>query len=258
MGTRSPIKLRLLSLLIVLSALVSGCVTETNDRLAQNKDPKKAVKAYVEAGMLYLQRNQMDNAHRTLTRAYEIDPNDPSVNNGLALFFSVEGDKPQTEMHFKKALSSDSQFSQARNNYAAFLFSEGRYKDAIEQLEIVTKDYSYDRRATVFENLGLCYLKVSDLAQAEKSFNRALKLNPNLPNALIELAEINFNRGDNQAARMYLGNYEKIAKPSSRQLWLGIRLQRILGDKNKEASYTLALKNMFPGSPEYQAYKASK
>ncbi len=258
MGNRSPVKLRWLNLLAAVCFLLAGCVTETNNRLSQNRDPQKAVKAYVEAGMLYLQRNQMENAHRTLNRAYDIDPNDAGVNNGLALFFSIEGDKAQTEKHFKKALATDPGFAQARNNYAAFLFSEGRYQDAIEQLERVTTEYRYEKRFAAFENLGLCYLRVGRVEDAEKSFNRALKLNPSLPVSTLEMAEILFDRKDYQAAGTYLSKYEKIAKPSSRQLWLGIRLQRVLGDKNKVASYELALRNMFPTSPEYQAYKAAQ
>lgn len=258
MGIRSPIKLRLLSWPLVLCLLLAGCVTETNDRLAQNKDPQKAVKAYVEAGMRYMQRNQMENAHRTLTRAYDIAPNDPAVNNALALFFSMEGDKAQTEKHYKRAISSDATFSQARNNYAAFLFKEERYKDAIAQLEKVTTDYRYERRFTAFENLGLCYLKVGETEKAEKAFNRALKLNPSMPVALLELAQIHFDKGDHVTAYGYLTSHEKLVRPSPRQLWLGIRLQRILGDQNRLASYELALRNMFPGSPEYQAYMASR
>lgn len=244
--------------LLALSLVLTGCVTETNNRLAQNRDPQKALKAYVDAGMLYMQRNQMDDAHRTLSRAYEIDPKDPSVNNAMALFFSIEGDKKQTEKHFKNALSTDPNFSQARNNYAAFLYKEGRFSDAIGQLEQVTADYRYERRPTAFENLGLCYQRVNETDKAEQAFSRAIRLNPNLSGALLELAHISFDKGNNQQASQYLASHEKLARPSPRQLWLGIRLQRVLGDKNKLASYELALRNMFPGSPEYQAYQASR
>ena len=244
--------------ILVVCLGLSACVTVTNDRLAQNRDPKKAVAAYVEAGILYIQRNQMENASRALTRAQKINPDDPAVNNGLALFYSVEGDKEQTEKYFRKALSSNPEFSQARNNYAAFLFQQGRTEDAIEQLEQVTRDYHYDRRFTAFENLGLCYLKTGDKDKAEKAFNRALKLNPDLTTSMLEMAQLSFDKGDNLSALRYLGRYEKVAQPNPRQLWLGIQLQRVVGDKNKLASYELALKNLFPGSPEYQAYKASK
>lgn len=248
---------RQLGMLLVLVVALAGCVTESNNRLEQNKDPEKAVKAYVDAGMLYMQRNQMENAHRTLKRAYDINPDDPSVNNALALFFSVEGDDALTEKHFKKALAEDENFSQARNNYAGFLFKRGDYREAIVQLERVTRDYRYENRFMAFENLGLCYQKAGDAKQAGQAFNRALKLNANLPVSILEMAHLAFEQGDTRMAKEYLTRYEKLSRPGPRQLWLGIRLQRVLGDKDKVASYALQLKNMFPASPEYQAYKAT-
>ena len=246
----------LVSGFLLVQGLV-GCVTETNDPLAQNRDPQKAARAYVEAGTMYMQRGKMEHANRTLTRAYEIAPDDPAVNNALALFYSIEGNDEQIEKHFKKALSEDPEFSQARNNYAAYLFDKGKYDEAIAQLERVTKDYKYLRRFKAFENLGICYLRKDDLESAKASFNRALQLNSNLPVALLEMADIALTEGDSRMASRYLKKYESIAQPSPRQLWIGIRLQRRLGDKDKLASYELALKNMFPGSEEYKEYKAS-
>ncbi|HEY0894045.1 MAG TPA: type IV pilus biogenesis/stability protein PilW, partial [Cellvibrio sp.] len=38
-------------------------------------------------------------------------------------------------------------------------------------------------------------------------------------------------------------------------LLLGIRLERVFGNKDKEASYLLVLKNRFPYSKEYLEYK---
>lgn len=247
---------------VVLSLLIgqglAGCVTETNDPLAQNRDPQKAAKAYVDAGTRYLQNRKMEHANRTLNRAYEIAPDDPAVNNALALFYVVEGEDEQAEKHFQHALSEDPNFSQARNNYAAYLYEKGRYQDAITQLERVIKDYQYTRRYTSYENLGICYLRVDREDDAIKMFNRALQLNPRLPTSLLEMAEIYLERGDTLMSSRYLAQYESFAQPSPRELWLGIRLQRILGDQDKLASYELALKNMFPNSDEYKAYKATQ
>jgi type IV pilus assembly protein PilF len=78
-----------------------------------------------------------------------------------------------------------------------------------------------------------------------------------MPVSTLELAEMALEDGDNQLTARYLRKYEKIAPSSPKQLWIGIRLQRNLGDKDKVASYALALKSMFPGSDEYKAYKAS-
>ncbi|MCP5016630.1 MAG: type IV pilus biogenesis/stability protein PilW [Ketobacter sp.] len=252
---RTTFKALLLGLL--LSQGLIGCVTETNDPLAQNRDPSKAARIYVEAGTRYLQTRNMENASRTLKRAYEIAPDDPAVNNAMALFYSMEGEDEQVVKHFERALKTDPGFSQARNNYAAYLFEKGRYDDAIAHLEKVTKDYEYPRRYTAFENLGICYLKKGDREAAAGAFNRALQLNQNLTTSLLEMASISLDDGNNLLAARYLKKYESIAQPSPKQLWLGIRLQRILGDKDKLASYELALKNLFPGSDEYKAFKAS-
>ncbi|MGB3623603.1 type IV pilus biogenesis/stability protein PilW [Ketobacter sp. MCCC 1A13808] len=256
MRLRNPLKI-VSPIVVVVCVVLSGCVTETNDPLAQNKDPAKAVKTYVEAATRYMQLNQMANADRTLKRAHEIAPDDPAVNNALALFYTIEGEDEQVERYYKKALSGDQAFSQARNNYASYLYRKERYQDAIDQLEKVAKDYRYQRRYTAFENLGVCYLKVGEREDARKAFNRALQLNTNMPVSTLELAELALEDGDNQLTERYLRKYEKIAPSSPKQLWIGIRLQRRLGDKDKVASYALALKSMFPGSDEYKAYKAS-
>ena len=44
----------------------------------------------------------------------------------------------------------------------------------------------------------------------------------------------------------------------ARGLWLGIRLERIYGDTDALASYELALKHLYPDSPEYKAYLQSQ
>ena len=258
MDQRCCRRLRKILLGLMATILLTACVTETNDRLAQNRDPEKAARTYVEVGIGYMQRRQMSNANRSLKRAQELAPEDPSVNNALALFYNMEGEQDEAERYFKKALQYDESFSQARNNYAVFLFENKRYQEAVTQLEKVTKDFRYPRRYTAFENLGICYLRLGDVALAKKAFNRALQLNPNQAVSLLELAEIAFNEGDHPLAARYLALYESVAKPSPRQLWLGIRLQREQGDKDKVASYELALKNMFPKSEEYRALKASK
>jgi len=45
-----------------------------------------------------------------------------------------------------------------------------------------------------------------------------------------------------------------VARPDAELLLLGIELARELNDANAEASYALALKNLYPDSREYQGY----
>lgn len=252
---------RMARVLFWLAAMLnlSACVTvESPNSLARNRDPDKAVDTYVKLGIRYLQQRNMDDASRTLNRAYEIKPEDPSVNNALALFYTVENEPEQVIKHYEAALEEDPGFSTARNNYAAFLYEQQQYQKAIEQLEVAVKDYSYTRRYQSYENMGMCYLQLGDPQSAEKAFKRALQLNPRMPKSLVEMADISFRKEEYRAANFYLTQLDKLGiKPNARLLWLEIQLSRVTGDKNKLASLELALKNLFPNSPEYKQYLES-
>lgn len=58
------------------------------------------------------------------------------------------------------------------------------------------------------------------------------------------------------SARYYAG-YAQLSQQNARSLWLGVQLARALDDDNTAASYGLALRNLFPGSAEYQLYRDS-
>src|SRR5690606_27000557 len=98
-------------------------------------------------------------------------------------------------------------------------------------------------------------LMLDDLGRAESALKHALTLDPSQDRAMIELAEIYFNQENYAEAKRYLDMYGKTTRHSARSLWLGIRLERIFGNRDQEASYALALKNLHPYSQEYLQYR---
>jgi type IV pilus assembly protein PilF len=243
---------------VLIALLMGGCIIETSSSsLARNKNIKKAVEAYISAGMIYLKEGDLGTASRKFKKAYELSPNNPEANNALALFYTVENEGEQVEKYYKAAISERSDYSVARNNYASFLFDQGRYTDARDQLLVVVKDYDYAQRNKSLESLGYCYLNLDDIANAERYFMRALQRNAQMGRSLLELAEINFNDGRYKRAERYLESFDRLSAPNPRHLWLAVRLQRILKNKHKLASFALALKNIFPESAEYNAYVTS-
>jgi type IV pilus assembly protein PilF len=48
------------------------------------------------------------------------------------------------------------------------------------------------------------------------------------------------------------------AAATAEALWLGVRVERRLGDRNSEASYALQLRNKFPNSREARALVAGQ
>lgn len=247
--------------LVIASSLcvLPGCVTvDAPNSMASNRDPVKAVKNYVALGLRYLQLGDTANASRALQRAYDINPDSPDANEALAMLYTRQNEPKQVEKHYKRALAVKSDFSKARNNYASFLYQQGRYQDAIEQLNIASADVRYTNRYQSFENLGLAYLKLDKPEEARKNFRRAIQLNPALPVSQIEMAALSLNDQDFRGASFYLQQFDRTGgRATAKKLWLEIQVARALGKNDKAASAALALKNLFPKSEEYKTYLQS-
>ena len=174
----------------------------------------------------------------------------------FALVYQSTGEYELAEENFEKAISLQNPFSRARNNYAAFLYSRDRFREAERQLEVVIRDTLYEARPRAFINLGLCRVRLGDMGGAQEAFERALTMDRDNVIALLELAHIEYGDKNWAAAEGYLEMYrDQVRRQPPRALWLGIRLSNKLGDRNAKASYTLALRNLYPNSPEFQAYQ---
>lgn len=67
----------------------------------------------------------------------------------------MEQETALAEKHFRKALASDKTDSSARYNFAAFLYNQRRFKEARQQMKLVSADLGYERRPQALYILGL-------------------------------------------------------------------------------------------------------
>jgi type IV pilus assembly protein PilF len=109
-----------------------------------------------------------------------------------------------------------------------------------------------------YVNAGVCTRRQGDIAAAEGYFLQALKARPTQPQALYQLADIAYARGDATRAKDYLMILEKVAAPGPEVLWLWLRVERKLGDRHAEASYAAQLRRSFPNSKEASALLAGR
>jgi len=248
----------LVLVLLLLQTLVA-CVTEVSGTLTGELDKEKAVDTSLRAGVAYLRKGDTSNAYRHLQRSLSIEPKSAEVNNAMAMLYRYDKDKENEELFLKKALRYDAKYAPAQNNYGAFLYRHGDYEAALKHLKKAAGDVGYDKRWQSFLNIGYCYTKLTRSIDAEQAFRRAIneKSDHHLPSANLELADILYERSHYVKAAKQLAVFAESAKPSPRSLWLGIRLARILNEKDKLASYELALRKLFPDSEEYEQYKGS-
>ena len=95
---------------------------------------------------------------------------------------------------------------------------------------------------------------LGDDKAAAEYFERALQVQPQQPQALYQLADLAFRRNALPEARMYLTRLSRSGTTfNAEALWLALRVERALGDRDAEASYSMQLRRNFPNSRETQA-----
>jgi type IV pilus assembly protein PilF len=236
--------------LVVLLCILQACVTESSGGLPDPAATPIRVQAQLDLARGYLEQGNIDRARTSLHSALEIDPRAVEAHTLLGVLYASESENALAEQYFKTALKIDPTNSQALNNYGSFLYSQGRYEEAVTSLQLLVQDTDYRARGQAFENLGLAQIKVDDMAGAKESFNRALQFNFVQPRASLELAQIAYDEGEYAIAGEYFDGYRSYARQTARTLCLGIKLARTTGDADQMASYALALNNLFPDSNE--------
>jgi len=242
--------LRLGLLLLVLG--LSACVSQ---RSGQQVDRGAALDTYVQLAMAYIESGNREAARHHLRRAFDLERNSVPANAAMAMLYQLEGEPELAEERFRWVLRRDAGFSQARNNYAAFLFGQERYQEAFTQFERVSRDLDYEQRDRALLNLGRTALILDKPERAKAAFEHAYTLNRRLTPVLVELADVAFSEQNYAEAKRYLDQYSESARHSARSLLLGIKIERIFGNRDQEASYALALRNRFPYSNELLEYQ---
>ncbi|EXS34181.1 type IV pilus biogenesis/stability protein PilW [Acinetobacter sp. 826659] len=241
---------------IAAAFLVSGCQTTHT----QKKDPEKAVKVRTQLAAEHIRSGDLDSAKRALDQALSVDSRDATANMMMGILLQQEGSQPnleKAEHYFKRAISSEPDNAQAHNNYGTYLYQMERYNDAVEQFRIAGATLGYDQRYQALENLGRIYLKLGDVANAEKTFKQALLANRDSYISMLELAEIFYLQQQIPAATQMYEQYVRTVgqkNQGARALWIGVRVARANADKMGMQVLVNQLRALFPESPEYQRY----
>ena len=99
-------------------------------------------------------------------------------------------------------------------------------------------------------------MDTGDMLDAQRYFNRALAIKPNMPEALLQLGNLAYSRGDYQPSLDYVLKYLAVNPASPEVLWLGFRAERKLGDNTAAAGYGRRIQTEFPNSEQAQLMRS--
>jgi type IV pilus assembly protein PilF len=238
----------------LLCALPLGCVTDTSNDppAAPGQSNSQLATVNTQLGLAYLRNGQVDLAWERLNTALHADPDYATAHNGMALVYNRLNEPVKAEEHFKRAIALNPSDSAAQTNYGAFLCEHGRIDEGETYFMKAVENPLYANPAMAYSNAGLCKLRSADPSGAQFYFRAALRADPRFPVALMNMAQISFDDQAFMAARGYMQRYAEVRDHTPRSLWLGIRIEEMLGDKDAVSSFAMLLKGNYPDSPETQ------
>jgi type IV pilus assembly protein PilF len=240
---------------ILATALLVGCagqpVSEGGIANTQvDSESRQRARAFTELASAYLARAQYKVALDELRKAIIVDSRYGPAYNLYGLIYMELAEDKLAEDNFRRAIELDRSDSEARNNYGWFLCTRDRFDEGLEQFTVALRNPLYAHPERAMANAGVCAERKGDLALAEANLQRSLKLQPDNPNTLVKLAGLNFRQGRMTETQRLLSRHAEVAPPTAESLWLGVRLERKLGDRAQEAAYGLQLRKRFPDSNE--------
>jgi len=244
--------------LILLALGLAGCATTPSNSMgddSQNMTRAQSIaKVHTELAAAYYQRHQYAISLEEIATALKYDSDYAQAYDVRGLVHMQLMEDQQAEEDFRHSLNLNPHSSETQNNYGWFLCQRGREQESVKYFLEAVKNPLYSTPERAYLNAGVCSEKAGDLKRAEFYLQKALILLPNMPDALVALADVNYAKGDYAGAKSYFMRFEKWNEVplTAANLWLAVRIERKLGDTNAEASYALQLRNKYPDSRETQ------
>lgn len=236
---------------VVAAALLAACVTVEPDGQPRSKaDPVEAARINTQLGIDYLRQGELERARDKLERAVEQDGSQPLAHTSLAFAYQSLGQIERADKHYRRAVSLSPRDPDILNNYGVFLCAQGRGDEALERFEQALENPAYRRTEVGLTNAGVCARKVGNNTAAEQYFRRALRANPEFPDALAQMALLAHDRGEFLTARAFVQRYDSVSRMTPDVLWIAVRTERALGDRTAANNYADQLKRQYPRADE--------
>jgi len=240
--------MRTITALIFAALLIVGCVS--TDPQKAKPQPERASDINLEMGIDYLRKGNLSQAKEKIDRALEQNPRNAKAHAAAGVLYDRLGQTDKADSHFSRAVSLDAHDPDTRNNYAVFLCQKKHFDRGIKMALEAAQDPLYKSSEIAWLNAANCARGSGDTQSAEKYLRSAVKVRPKFAPALMQLAEVEFALKQYVPARAFLERYQEIGRATPSMLWLGVRIERNLGNEAGAKNYAQRLKNEFPNAAE--------
>jgi type IV pilus assembly protein PilF len=230
----------------------AGPVSESVSMTGEAGDARNRAKVHAELAALYYGRGNMAIALEELRIAAAADANYPLTYSLFGLVYMELRENQLAQSNFERGLRLSPTDPDINHNYGWFLCQSGREAESIKYFMQAVRNPLYPAPWRSYSAAGVCSLRKNNLKEAEDYFQRALNQEPDEPGSLLQLGQIRYRQGNLEEARRLVGRHNRIVAPGAESLWLAVRIERKLGERNAESNYATQLRRRFATSREYQ------
>lgn len=238
-------RLRPSHILIVLLALaMAGCA---GARSQQNGINNPASYHY-QMGLSFLGERNFTGALVELTKAEQLDPDNPELLYNLGMAYLGKGRPDLAEPRLQKAVMLKPNYSSARNDLGVAYLELKRWDNAIQQFKIVKDDIFYANNDNAAINLGLAYLGKGDYPKALEELRAVAAANPRNPVVRVSLGRVWFAMDrTEQAIEEYSRALEIYRDYGAAWYYLGLAQLKLNNQREARGSFREVLR-IFPDS----------
>jgi type IV pilus assembly protein PilF len=234
---------------IVAVGLVAlgGCA---GNSLVNRPQPERAAEINLELGVEHLRNGNLQQAKDKIDRSLEQNPRYGRAHLVAAMLYNRLGDERQAESHYERAIALEPKNPEFKNNYAVYLCQQKKYERGQRVALEAAADPLYKTPEVALMNAGNCALSAGDMKGAEDNFRKALAAKPRFGEALFQMADLEYRQTEYMSARAFLERYLEVGRTSPATLWLGVRIERGLGNKAQAQHYAQRLKSEYPSATQ--------
>lgn len=251
---------------VLLAAALGGCAGggaavagggSGRDWVTESDEPqaRKRARTRLELAAGYFEQGQTTVALDEVKQAIQVDPTYAAAFNLRGLIYTQLRDLRLAEESFQQALRLDARDGDTWHNLGWMYCQDARYPAAFDAFRRALDTPGYRSAARSWMAMGVCQVRAGQPEPGERSLLRAFEFDPGHPVTLYNLALLLHQRGDSERARFYIRRLNNSELANAESLWLGIKIENRL--QNREAAFQLGeqLKRRFPASREAGAYE---
>lgn len=251
--------------LVVSVAVLQGCATngslpatDVNAGMVTPSDEpetRRRARIRLELAANYFENGQTAVALDEVKQALAADPTYADAFNLRGLVYMRLSDFAQADDSFRRALALRGGDPNVLHNYGWLLCQQQKYGEANQHFARALSNPGYAARSKTLMAQGLCHSGAGQFAEAEQSLLKAYELDAANPVVGYHLAALLLRRNEFTRSQFYIRRLNNSQYANSESLWLGIKVERALGDSVAMKQLADQLRKRFPDSRELGAYE---